>query len=351
MLYRVSISSHPYSNSNSNPFLQAALEASASQNAIPNPAERQKRVFGHPLDFKVGSNKNGNNNVANNLVSPRANASPLTPTSMNTSSVSLSSSHNKGQSSHQQAKPMSPREKSKDSQGPVAPLTSAQKLSIFRVEIQKAIDEQRCRYITLNETIELIEKLYESKVICNEKARSGVGGIPIETMEQHVYRQMEKKYGLRSLAIEHSGNFIFALQRFQYQSNDVATFYKIFCNVVEEDFNLTMKELRRSIRDLLMVQVMTRHPTKDQSVLNQLLENKMNSYIVEDEWVDMMNYLYNETDSATICLILKKLSRDEMDQEESKRTQDSKSPLSQLMRSMSSSGGSGAEQDQMSRYF
>ena len=63
-----------------------------------------------------------------------------------------------------------------------------------------------------------MERLYESKAVANDKAMQvshptlpylpsvseltwksaavqGVGNIPMETLEQHTYRSMEKKYG------------------------------------------------------------------------------------------------------------------------------------------------------------
>jgi hypothetical protein len=48
-------------------------------------------------------------------------------------------------------------------------------LLIFRAEVQKALDEGRCREMTLNEVTETIQKLYQSKVIANEKASRGIG--------------------------------------------------------------------------------------------------------------------------------------------------------------------------------
>jgi len=58
----------------------------------------------------------------------------------------------------------------------------------------------------------------------------------IETMEIHVYRCMEKKYGLRSLAVEHGAMFLAGLKNFAADHVDVEVFYKIFCNEIEEGF-------------------------------------------------------------------------------------------------------------------
>jgi hypothetical protein len=48
-------------------------------------------------------------------------------------------------------------------------------LLLFRAEVQKALDEGRCREMTLNEVTETVQKLYQSKVIANEKASRGIG--------------------------------------------------------------------------------------------------------------------------------------------------------------------------------
>ena len=48
-------------------------------------------------------------------------------------------------------------------------------LLLFRAEVQKALDEGRCREMTLNEVTETVQKFYQSKTIANEKALRGIG--------------------------------------------------------------------------------------------------------------------------------------------------------------------------------
>jgi hypothetical protein len=135
----------------------------------------------------------------------------------------------------------------------------------------------------------------------------GIGNIPMETMEQHVYRNYEKKYGLRTLAVEHAGTLLKAVEEYAADDNDVCFFQHVFRNEVEEDFRLVQKELVQAIRDLTVVQLMGRFPTKDTVTINNLLDQKMSSGVVyEDEWRDMVNYLYNANDASTLCLMLKK---------------------------------------------
>ena len=44
------------------------------------------------------------------------------------------------------------------------------------------------------------------------QALQGIGNIPMETIEQHTYRSMEKRYGLRNLAVEHVGMLLQVLK-------------------------------------------------------------------------------------------------------------------------------------------
>jgi len=86
-------------------------------------------------------------------------------------------------------------------------------------------------------------------------------------------------------------------------------FLKIFRNELEEEFRFIQSELFTSIKDLTMVQMLSRYPNKDQNSINTLLEQKMTSGVVyEDEWMDMVNYLYNPSDASTVCVLLKNIA-------------------------------------------
>ena len=129
----------------------------------------------------------------------------------------------------------------------------------FRSEMQSFIDSGKCRELSIKECKDMIEKLYENKSLANEKALSGSSQYPSETMEQHVYRLYEKKFGLRTLAIEQAGKLVMAIKCHQYEDNYITVFYKIFKNEVEEDFRLVQQELLRSIYDLIMIQLVARY--------------------------------------------------------------------------------------------
>ena len=124
-----------------------------------------------------------------------------------------------------------------------------------------------------------------------------------------MFRSYEAKYGLRSIAVEHAGALLRSLLRHSSADNEVMVFLKIFRNELEEEFRFIQSELFTSIKDLTMVQMLSRFPNKDQSSVNALLEQKMsNGFIYEDEWMDMVNYLYNNADASTVCVLLKNLA-------------------------------------------
>lgn len=65
-------------------------------------------------------------------------------------------------------------------------------------------------------------------------------------------------YRLRALAAEHAGSLIKSLDSHGASDNTVQVFHKIFRNELEEDFRFIHAELSKTIKDLTMVQMMSR---------------------------------------------------------------------------------------------
>lgn len=131
---------------------------------------------------------------------------------------------------------------------------------LFRADLQRAMDvPNKCRIMTIHETREIVHQMFESKIAANSKAaKTAPPSLLAETMEMFVYRSMEKKYGLRSLAAEHTGALLTSVQRYASQDNGIMVFMKVFSNEVEEEFREVQTELSRSVADLLRVQLMSK---------------------------------------------------------------------------------------------
>ena len=70
-------------------------------------------------------------------------------------------------------------------------------------------------------------------------------------------------YRLRALAAEHAGSLLKSLDTHGASDNTVQVFHKIFRNELEEDFRFIHAELSKTIKDLTMVQMMSRSNNKD----------------------------------------------------------------------------------------
>ena len=56
---------------------------------------------------------------------------------------------------------------------------------------------------------------------------------------------------------------------------------------------------------MLTVQLMGKHPAKSPSEIKEEYNKKVAVGLVEQEWTDIIKYLYNEDDSDALCRILK----------------------------------------------
>jgi hypothetical protein len=84
--------------------------------------------------------------------------------------------------------------------------------------------------LNINQTKDLIEELFTSKLLYDKKCRES--SRPIETLEQYMYTFFNKKYGLKSLTVEWAMGIVNAIKKFGQQDNDVAVFGKILRNEI-----------------------------------------------------------------------------------------------------------------------
>ena len=73
--------------------------------------------------------------------------------------------------------------------------------------------------------------------------KDGIPTHPPETMEMHVYKLMEKQYGLRTLAVDNAATLVNSLEILSDEDNDVAVFKCVFGNTIGEDFVAVQTEL------------------------------------------------------------------------------------------------------------
>ena len=178
----------------------------------------------------------------------------------------------------------------------------------FRVQLQGVLDSGKCRVYGLHECKEVIDKVYMEKSRSSKQSSSSSSG---ETLEMFVYRTMEKRYGLRSLAVEHVACLLRSVEQFASKDNGVAVFQMIFRNEIDEDFRFVAAELEQSLKEALLGQISSSFPSKDKNFCNAVFEKKMGpaGTVTDSEWNEIINFLYNGADSAALNLILKRLAK------------------------------------------
>merc|ERR1712166_1650290 len=156
------------------------------------------------------------------------------------------------------------------------------------------------RELSNKQLLTFIEELYESKVKFDTKCREA--RLPRETMEQHLYTYLNQKYGLKSLIIEWASAVMAAVKKFSDEDNDVAVFGRILRNEIDEEFRIVQKQLKDTVAELLRVYLKGKHPLKSEDEVSKLLNKRIKSFVFEEEWTDIIKYMYNHEDSVSLII-------------------------------------------------
>eukprot|EP00743_Colponemidia_sp_Colp-15_P004572 GILK01004929.1.p1 GENE.GILK01004929.1~~GILK01004929.1.p1 ORF type:complete len:534 (+),score=90.15 GILK01004929.1:109-1602(+) len=163
------------------------------------------------------------------------------------------------------------------------------------------------RTLTLRQLREFIEEIYVSKAKFDQKCAEA--HLPRETMEQHMYTYLNQKYGLKSLIVEWASALIQAIRKHASTDNDTAVFGKILRNEIDEEFRFVQNQLKRTVSELLRVYLKGKYPLKPDDEISALLKRRMSSSVSEEEWVDIVKYMYNQQDAIAIIMTVKELKR------------------------------------------
>ncbi|KAL1512004.1 hypothetical protein AB1Y20_005279 [Prymnesium parvum] len=163
------------------------------------------------------------------------------------------------------------------------------------------------RTLSLKQMRELIDELYASKTKHDQKCADAK--LPRETIEMHLYTFLNTKYGLKSLIAEYANAVLDGIRRYSAEDNDVAVFSAMLRNEIDEEFRFVQKQLKHTVLELLRVYLKGKFPLKRDAEINVMLQQRASSYILEEEWTDIVKYMYNADDAAMLIDRVKELSR------------------------------------------
>lgn len=165
------------------------------------------------------------------------------------------------------------------------------------------------RSLSRRQLIEVIEEIYDSK--SKFDAKCAAAHLPRETMEQHLYSWLNTKYGLKTLILEWASAIIHAVKKFSEEDNDVAVFGAILRNEIDEEFRFVQRQLKDTVLELVRVYLKGKHPLKTEGEISELLKKKTAGSLQEEEWSDVVKYMYNAEDSLALIVRIKDTIRNE----------------------------------------
>ena len=157
---------------------------------------------------------------------------------------------------------------------------------------------EKHQIISLKTLKDLINELYSSKV--NYDIKCEQFKLPKETLEEHMYTFLSKKYGLKNLVIEWAKNIISGIKYYSKLDSTVLLFGKIMRNEQEENARFIIQSVSENIEALLLLYIKERNPLKLFNDINKIFLEKKNSELIEEEWKGIIYNIYPKEEAELI---------------------------------------------------
>lgn len=109
--------------------------------------------------------------------------------------------------------------------------------------------------------------------------------------------------------MEWATGIVTAVQRYTSEDNDVTVFGKILKNECDEEFRFVQQQVKETVSELLKMFLRGKFPLKTNSDIETMLSEKCAGYVSEEEWMDIVKYMYNPTDAELLVTLLRELQQ------------------------------------------
>ena len=157
------------------------------------------------------------------------------------------------------------------------------------------------RDYSLRQMLETINDIYNSKLENDKKLISNHQ--QKLTMEQFLYYYLNNKYGLKNLVIEYASGIIQGIKDFSKKNSEILLFGKILRNELEEQEILIIAKLKETIHDFLFYYYQNKYQYKSKNEINNLVQKCKNGILIEDQWKNIVEYLFSENENDLINLM------------------------------------------------
>lgn len=158
------------------------------------------------------------------------------------------------------------------------------------------------RELSLRQLRDIMNSVYASKASYDLKCQENKEAT--ETMEQHLYGFLGKRYGLKSVIQEWASAIFKAIEKYSLSKTDVAMFGKILQNSLAESFPSVQDQLSQTAHQLLRSQLEERHHLRPKSEIEALWRARSRCGVPLVECEEVVRYMYNDADSDELMLRL-----------------------------------------------
>ena len=148
---------------------------------------------------------------------------------------------------------------------------------------------------SIQSLLEIIYDIYASKAKNQQKL----------TMEQYMYFYLNRKYGLKNLVIENAGCIIQGIKEYAKKNSEILLFAKILRNEIEEQEILIVNKLKETISEFLTFYYQNKFQYKSKVEIEQLVNKCKNGILIEEQWTDIVSFLFSENSNDFNNLINK----------------------------------------------
>ena len=150
--------------------------------------------------------------------------------------------------------------------------------------------------LTKEQLLQLIDEIYRSKSISNQKCEEI--GKPIETMEQHLYVFLNQKFGLKSLTIEYASAIIKGIKDYSNSNSEICLFGMILRNELEENTINILNQIKIVMNDTLQYFLSEKYPSKNAGEINDLVNECKKGFVDEDIWNKIIECFFLKDNNA-----------------------------------------------------
>ncbi len=150
--------------------------------------------------------------------------------------------------------------------------------------------------LTKEQLLQLIDEIYRSKSISNQKCEEV--GKPIETMEKHLYTFLNQKFGLKSLTIEYASAIIKGIKDYSNSNSEICLFGMILRNELEENTINILNQIKIVMNDTLNYFLTEKYPNKNIGEINILVNECKKGFVDEDIWNKIIECFFLKDNNA-----------------------------------------------------